>query len=98
METKVILCDGCKKKIAVGNCELCGADICEENKCNHNREVSIYSVTFVNLKLCEKCDDIVYSKIRARDKFETGNLKPFILDLFRKNCIVDTLMKGGNGK
>ena len=97
METKVILCDVCKKMVAKNKCELCGDDICEENDCNHNREINVYNAKLINIMLCKKCDENLYSKIR-NSSLQKEQLKPFLLDLFRKNIMVDTLMKGGNNK
>ena len=105
METKVILCDECKQRVARLKCDLCGKDICDNHLCNHPREMdmsfplvkseggkSIFEFIF-----CATCDIKLYDKIK-KGKLEIGKSKEFFTDIFKKNIMIDTLMKGGKTK
>lgn len=99
---KVIICDICKKQIAMYKCEICGNDLCED--CFRSFKLDIGEFSFNVIHFCEDCkvktNDLFRSK-SLRENYENfdedDKIKKIMLDKIKKNLIIENLKeKDGN--
>lgn len=98
VETKVVLCDLCKKQVANLKCELCGKDLCSGN-CSQTFHIyygagSNHSVV---LYLCQDdcCNKVIYyiaKLFQTDDKKELSKrVKELFLNYVKKGLILNEL-------
>ncbi len=74
METKVILCDKCKKQVADGKCKICNADICLKCKSVFFIDITLKSKKSYpdkwrvgEIDMCKECGDKLSGIISSND-------------------------------
>lgn len=98
VETKVILCDLCKKQVANLKCSLCGKDLCSGN-CSATYDIyfGAGSYAYLPLYLCHTdCDNKVIGfmkKIHSEDKQNKlyKDVRELFLDFVKKGLILENL-------
>ena len=98
VETKVILCDLCKKQVANLNCSLCGKDLCSGNcSATYNIYIGQGRDNFINFYFCDiNCNKRVIefiNKINSEDKKNKLNkdVRVLFLDFVKKGLILENL-------
>ena len=66
METKINICDTCKKAVKELNCDFCKDDLC--NNCVEKPLISIWRRNIGNIIVCRKC----YKKMEEYNKSGFG--------------------------
>lgn len=96
-ETKVILCDICKKKVAESKCMICGADICGGHDCKRDIIVVIEgdSKAIWRIGYCEKHGNIL--RRRVSEEFFNPEIRDKIIaeinSYFLKRLVGEGLKK-----
>jgi len=89
METKVRLCDMCKKMVMEAKCDTCECDLC--NNCSIKDYVSFINIPITRIVSCRVCREKIIS---VRDKLEECVPKDFkseFITSIKKNLIVEFL-------
>lgn len=96
METKVNLCDSCKKKIKEVNCDICGADLCEN--CKSTDDIQFKGCSLGKLYFCNECYNKVnvltresYSIPKQDLKIATHKFRPELILALKKILMIQNL-------
>jgi hypothetical protein len=94
METKVRICDDCKKSIKFDTCKICSKDLCED--CVRKLTINISNYNVAHIRVCKDCYTKVTANLGDKGLGEDTNIRIgiFILGELRKLNIVKGLAKG----
>lgn len=95
METKVYLCDNCKKVVKEFNCDICGVDLC--NNCRQRSRFNFDDTTLIEFYMCGNCNGKLATLFRDKSSKEIfiKNFPPLFklefIKLLKRNLILKTL-------
>jgi hypothetical protein len=91
METKVILCDKCKLKVAKSICKICGADVCGD--CFSETPVFFaYNNALVKFNVCNCCKRDIEDMLR-RNKHDKQIFEELIVKYLKNSLVLEELEK-----
>jgi len=90
METKVILCDKCKMKVAKSVCKICEADVCDSCYSDIPFNFAYNNGTFITLHICSKCKRTIEEMITANEH-DKKTYEELIIKFLRDNLVLDEL-------
>jgi|WetSurMetagenome_2_1015567.scaffolds.fasta_scaffold374021_2 hypothetical protein len=96
METKIRLCDSCKKQIKEFDCDICGCDLC--SSCRVRDNISFFEgYKLISLFYCSDCNRKIH-KLTHTNEMEIGKdlhcvaiFKKDFINGIKKLLIVDGL-------
>ena len=100
-ETKVILCDSCKKIVAIRKCDVCNKDLCSGCTINTSFKlpanlipdnILITNYSFIDFNTCKTCETIM----KEIPNGEINDLRNILLKKFQARLMLKTIE--GDGK
>ena len=92
METKVVLCDKCKEKVAKKVCRICEADVCDNCFTDLPFNFAYNGGTFITLIICNKCKKAIEQMILT-DGQDKKSYEQMIIKYLRDNLVLEELQK-----
>ncbi len=106
METKTILCDKCKERVAKDKCEICQGDFCPDCIVNRIVQYGYNEGVFCSLKCCRVCDSLITDLLKVvkketreneNDEYNFNQLKEYLISFLRNSVIVNELNTNPKG-
>jgi hypothetical protein len=99
-KANVVICDSCKKEVAVGKCNLCGRDIC--HSCEKVFPITLGKNTHIHLRYCPECyNKMVINIANNTNGYDTFWSEEFIdkitkefVNYIKKGTLAKNLEKG----
>jgi len=97
METKIILCDSCKERVAKNKCDFCNKDLC--SSCGARTGIKIANIADIEeIVCCKDCGTKWSNKIRDhktyRDETFAEKIKKEVIAHIKKKAIADKIDDG----
>jgi hypothetical protein len=97
METKVILCDKCKQKVAKSVCRICEADVCDSCFSDVPFNFAYNNGTFTSIIICNKCKKAIEQMVTANEH-DKNSYEEIIVKYLKDNLVLEELQSDDNEK
>lgn len=94
MKKEVLICDNCKKSMAIGKCDVCGHDLCKGSKCKIEKTLRFEGkeqASITKFMFCINCN----RKLKWQGEL-SPDLKEIIVDRIKARKILNVVEKNND--